>query len=117
MARRNLLVLSLLLVIGAGHRAGAEESVPDEAGTRHQVDTLIAAAPNHRATLGTLQGAMELSISFGAPAWNLRDHDACCRFYVKTGESLVAAFAAADHPDRATPPARAALEDVTSALD
>jgi tetratricopeptide (TPR) repeat protein len=94
--------------------ASPPQDVPDEAATRARVDELIRKAPDGRATLGTLQGTIELSISFGAPAWNSRDHEACCRFYVKTGESLCAAFAA---PERATPAARAALGDLKTALD
>src|SRR5438105_4394608 len=116
MPHRDLLVVLsfLLLIAGAADRARADDAVPDESAVRQQVDALIAAAPSHRATLGTLQGAMELSISFGAPAWNARDHDACCRFYVKSGESLSAGFAA---KEAATAPARALLDDLKSALD
>jgi tetratricopeptide (TPR) repeat protein len=94
--------------------SAADDPVPDEAATRKQVDVLIQQAPNHQATLGTLQGAMNLSVSFGAPAWNAGDHDACCRFYVKTGESLLIAF---DKPQAASPAARALLDDLKSAVD
>jgi tetratricopeptide (TPR) repeat protein len=97
-----------------GAAAGAQDGVTGEAATRAQVDELIRKAPEGRATLGTLQGTIELSISFGAPAWNARDHDACCRFYMKTAESLCTTFAA---PERATPAARAALTDLRTALD
>jgi tetratricopeptide (TPR) repeat protein len=77
------------------------------------VDGLISNAPGHRATLGILQQAMALSISYGAPAWNADDHDACAKFYVKTGESLCSAFAG---NDAATPAARGILDDLKSAL-
>jgi tetratricopeptide (TPR) repeat protein len=90
-----------------------DEPVPDRAVVRRQIDTLIANAPNHRATLGTLEAAMALSISYGAPAWNALDHEACSNFYVKTGESLCTAFAGAD---TATVPARQILDDLKSAV-
>jgi len=104
------LSLSLLLCTGAF----ADDPVPDAAAVRRQVDGLIANAPNHRATLGVLQGTMALSISYGAPAWNADDHDACAKFYITTGESLCSAFAG---NDAATPAARHILDDLKSAID
>jgi tetratricopeptide (TPR) repeat protein len=56
---------------------------------------------------------MELSIAFGAHAWNEGDHAACSRCYVKTAESLCAAFGQAD---KASKPARPILDDLQSAL-
>jgi tetratricopeptide (TPR) repeat protein len=87
---------------------------PDETATRQQIDAIIDQAPHHRATLGTLQAAMLLSITFGAPTWNLGDHGSCCRFYVKTGQSLWTAFAA---DDAATGAARKVLDQLKGALD
>jgi tetratricopeptide (TPR) repeat protein len=91
-----------------------DDRVPDKTVVRKQIDDLIAGAPNHRANLGTLHGAIALSISFGAPAWNSDDHEACAAFYIKTGQSLCSTFSGADS---ATPAARKILDDMKAALD
>jgi len=112
--RRFGIALLLGLFFVGGVAAMADDAPPDAAVVRKQIDELIAAAPNHRATLGRLHAAMALSISFGAPAWNAHDHEGCADFYIKTGESLVSAFAAKDN---ATAPARKVLDNLKSALD
>ncbi len=105
----------LILFAGAtAAQAAPREVVPDASDTRKQIDALIQDAPDHRATLGLMQTAMELSISYGAPAWNAGDHDACCKFYVKTAQSLCAAF---DGPKNASEPAQTILKSLHTALD
>src|SRR5580700_162451 len=106
--------LGVAFLVGGCRFAFGQAAGPDEEGTRHLVDTMIAQAPGHRATLGVLEGTMALSISFGAPAWNAGDHDACCRFYMKTGQSLCDAFGGADG---ASGPAREVLDELKGALD
>lgn len=107
------LLIALAMAWCGASRCMADDA-PDEVRVRRQVDRAIAQTPGHRATLGLLEKTMELSISFGAPAWNNADHEACSRFYVKTGQSLCAAFADAD---QSSPAARGVLDDLKAALD
>src|SRR5579862_1494979 len=81
-------------------------AVPDRAATRQKIDQVIASckADKSKATLGVIVESVELSISFGAPAWNLNDRKACADFYAKTAQSLVDAF---PDGDSATPAAAA----------
>ncbi len=111
---RNIVALGLPLLFATAPLALAQDAPPTEAEARIQVDNLIDQAPQHRITLGRIEGAMAASISFGAAAWNQGDHAACCRFYVKTGQSLCDAFAG---DAAATAPARQVLNDLKSALD
>ena len=95
-------------------QALADDDVPDRAIVRRRIDSVIADAPSHRATIGVLQETMILSIAFGAPTWNAGDHDGCCNFYIKTGESLCSSFGGTD---AASPKARKILDDLKSAID
>jgi tetratricopeptide (TPR) repeat protein len=97
-----------------GNDAPAGGPAPTADATRRQIDALIRDAADGRATLGLLQRAIDLSIAFGAPAWNAGDHDACAGFYAKTADSLCAAF---DAPAAASGPARVVLTDLRGALD
>ncbi|MBA3709520.1 MAG: hypothetical protein H0W83_11960 [Planctomycetes bacterium] len=79
------------------------ESPPDEAAARARLSAIIASASNRPATLGVLHDAIQNAISFGGPAYNAGDHDACHRFYRHTSNALVNAFSGVD----ATTPAAA----------
>jgi tetratricopeptide (TPR) repeat protein len=103
-------LVSLVIFSGA---LRADDPVPDSAMVRRQIDELINNPPNHKCTLGTLRGAMNLSISYGAPAWNAADHDACAKFYIQTGQSLCKSSPTADS---ASETARPILDDLKSAL-
>jgi tetratricopeptide (TPR) repeat protein len=83
--------------------------------TREKIDKIIRGCTDakKKVNLGLLRETIELSIGFGAPAWNGGDHEACARFYVKTAESLTAAFT----ENIATPPAWAALGVLKAALE
>jgi tetratricopeptide (TPR) repeat protein len=104
----------VVLAVAAGAR-GQEEAPPDADVVRGEIDKIIQRfqGQKKKVTLGAVQAAIELSISFGAPAWNAGDHAACADFYAKTAETLCAAF-----PDRAaaTPAATKALADLKAAL-
>jgi tetratricopeptide (TPR) repeat protein len=65
------------------------------------------------ATLGLIEQSIDLSIAFGAPAYNAGDRAACFRFYATTAKSLLTAF-----PDdaSASEPAHKALADLRAAL-
>ena len=105
----------LLFTFGAA-RAATEEMAPDESATRKQIDQLIKKYQDDKkkATLGLIEEAISLSISFGAPTWNQGDHASCCRFYTRTVQSLCTAFAA---ESSATEEARHSLTDLKTALE
>jgi tetratricopeptide (TPR) repeat protein len=109
----GLTVGLVVLAVAAGARG--QEEPPDEAVVRGQIDKIVQRfqGQKKKVTLGAVQAAIELSISFGAPAWNAGDHAACADFYVKTAETLCAAF-----PDQATatPAATRAVADLKAAL-
>jgi len=107
------LTLFVAVMAHADPLVAPPQVIPTEIQSREKVDALIAHAPNHRATVGILHAAMMISIDFGAPAWNSGDHEACCRFYVKTGQSLCDAFADANN---ASAGARIALDELKGAL-
>jgi len=101
------LVIGLtLLALGMAHAApttlsgppgmmrGGQAAGPGEDETRQAVDRGLTAFTHagRKLTLGLLRQAVGESIAFGAPAYNRGEVDACARFYVKTGESVVAAF-------------------------
>ncbi len=116
MTRR--IIPALLLLVPALSSLAADDpprAIPDKAATRKKIDDLIGKfkSDKSKATLGMLEETMELSISYGAPAWNEKDHEECCNFYIQTAKSLVAAF-----PDdaSATPQAAAAIADLKTAL-
>ncbi|HVT79989.1 MAG TPA: tetratricopeptide repeat protein [Phycisphaerae bacterium] len=110
-------IIPLLLLAAPFLMAQRDEphAIPDKAATRKKIDDLIAKfkIEKTKATLGMLEECIELSISYGAPAWNEKDHEECCNFYTQTVQSLTAAF-----PDdaSATPGAQAALKDLRTAL-
>ncbi len=108
-----LCVFALLPMIAVAAGPDAE-AVPDEGATRKHIDALISSAGKNPITLGLVQQTIDLSISFGAPSFNAGDRAGCARFYMKTAESLAAAFPA-DHP--ATESARHALNDLKAAFD
>lgn len=108
---------SILLVCISFHaRAAMDDSAPNENVTRRQIDVLIKSIVDgkKKATLGAIQQAIGLSISFGAPTYNQGDHEGCFRFYAKTAKSLCLAFS-----DEATttPAARKSILDLQSALE
>jgi tetratricopeptide (TPR) repeat protein len=103
---------------GIGMARGEDEDPavpPDRDVTRKKIDTLIAdfEKAKKKATLGLLQRSMDLSIGFGAPTWNQGDHEACCKFYMKTAEALLKSFGNGG----ATPEAQACLTDLKTALE
>ena len=100
----------------AALRAAQENMPPDEDTTRQKIELLIKNWQNDkkRATLGLIQEAIGLSISYGAPTWNLGDHKACSQFYTKTAKSLCDAFA---EDKSATDAARTTLGDLKLALE
>jgi tetratricopeptide (TPR) repeat protein len=108
------LTLFVAVMAHADPLVAPPQVIPTEIQSREKVDALIAHAPNHRATVGILHAAMMISIDFGAPAWNSGDHEACSRFYVKTGQSLCDAFS---DPNNASAGARKALDELKAALD
>ena len=112
----RLLLLALLLSALSGVHAAQEDSVPNENATRAKIDKLIKECQEskRKATLGLLQEAIGLSISYGAPSWNQGDHEACFRFYAKTAKSLCSAFGEAAS---ATDAAHGSLSDLKSALE
>jgi tetratricopeptide (TPR) repeat protein len=88
---------TISLALAAAFASGAE-AMPDAAATRRHIDQLVAAFTSaHRpATLGLLHDAVQLSIGFGAPAYNAGDHRACGDFYAATAAAMDADFAAAE---------------------
>jgi tetratricopeptide (TPR) repeat protein len=113
----RLLLLALLLTLLSPHsRAAMEELIPSEKETRKKIDELIKSCSDggRKVTLGVLQEAMSLSISYGAVMYNQGDRDGCFKFYAKTAQSLCAAF-----PEQkpATEMARRALTDLKVALE
>jgi len=120
MVRRAVALAMLLTQVVAARVCVAQDddgaAPPDENTARQQVDALVKEFHDakKKATPGMIQQAVNLSVSFGAPAWNAGDHAACARFYMKTADSLLAAF-----PDKksATPAGRSALDDLQFALD
>jgi tetratricopeptide (TPR) repeat protein len=123
MFRRFSAVAMLLALAMPVCRAGAQDqdapesqTVPDEQAVRQQVDALLKSFHDakRRATPGMIQQAVNLSISFGAPAWNHGDHAACARFYMQTAQSLLASFAGRGS---ATQAARDAMDDLQLAID
>jgi tetratricopeptide (TPR) repeat protein len=115
------MLIILLALLGGPLLTYAEDAaepprmVPDEQDTRRHINDLIASfvARHKPATLGLFQQSIDLSISFGAPAYNVGDHAACYHFYSKTAESLIAAFAG---PKATTEAAGAALGDLQNAV-
>jgi tetratricopeptide (TPR) repeat protein len=92
-----------------------DDSAPNENAVRHQIDKLIKDAQDgkKKATLGLIQETISLSISFGAPTYNLGDRESCFRFYAKTAKTLCAAF-----PDEVSASAagRRSILDLKAAL-
>ena len=115
MTRRIIPFLLLLAAPVLMAQQDVPHAIPDKAATRKKIDDLIGKfkADKSKATLGMLEECIELSISYGAPAWNEKDHEECCTFYTQTVQSLTAAF-----PDdaSATPGGQAALKDLRTAL-
>jgi tetratricopeptide (TPR) repeat protein len=116
--RRTCLYVTLIATLafcGSIH-AAMDESAPDEQATRKKIDQLIKRCVDgkKRVTLGMLSNAIALSISYGAPTYNLGDRMSCFKFYAKTAQSLCAAF-----PDQtgATEAAWGSLKDLQAALD
>lgn len=106
-------VVGLAGLLMPGSTVRADDPVPDAGMLRRQIDELINNPPGHKCTLGTLRGAMALSISYGAPAWNADNHDGCAKFYVQTGESLCKSAPAADSASQSAQPF---LNDLKTAL-
>jgi tetratricopeptide (TPR) repeat protein len=102
----------VVLIMAAGARG--QDAPPDEAVVRGQIDKIVQRfqGAKKKLTLGAVEAAIDLSISFGAPAWNAGDHAACADFYVKTAETLCSAFP----QNAATPAAAKALSDLKVAL-
>jgi tetratricopeptide (TPR) repeat protein len=92
------------------------EAGPDRQAVRGQVDALIHSftSEKRKATLGMIHEAIALSISYGAPAYNLGDRSGCFHFYADTADALAEAFAA---DDSATDAARVALADLKAARE
>jgi tetratricopeptide (TPR) repeat protein len=116
MSLSRFIFAGMLLFSCACVRAAMDDSAPNENVTRRQIDKLIKEYQDgeKKATLGMVQEAISLSISFGAPTYNQGDHESCFRFYAKTAKALCVAF-----PDEtlATPAARASLLDLKAALE
>ncbi len=113
---RHIIVLLLIFITVPATALADDKDPPSEDATRKQVDALIASFRdgNKKATAGMIEQAIGLSISFGAPTYNRGDHAACARFYSRTAESVVAAFA---DPNAATPAGRSSLDDLRAALE
>jgi tetratricopeptide (TPR) repeat protein len=92
-----------------------QEVVPDKAATRRQIDQMLVDLKDQKkpVDLGVCLESVELSISFGAPSWNVGDHTACRDFYADTARSLCNA---AD-TGSATPLAAPIIADLKNALD
>jgi tetratricopeptide (TPR) repeat protein len=88
---------------------------PDEKDIWSKIDRRIQgfASRGKKATLGLLQELISDSISFGAPAFNRGDVEECSRFYIKTAESILAAF---KMEKSATKGAGQALADLQAAV-
>lgn len=107
---------ALLLAAAFLARAG-EEKVPDPKAVRAEIDALIAkAAQAPRLTPATVNRAIERSISYGAPAYNLGDHEACYEFYAATAKALLERFGDEKKLETMTPRAKQALADLKAAL-
>ena len=111
----------LLFFIGLGWLTSnpgfaADDDVPDPKLLRAKIEKLIEdrKASKQKATMGLLNEAFTLSISFGAPVYNKGDHEACYEFYVTTGRALNKAF---ETEDSATPAAWDLLKTLQSALE
>jgi hypothetical protein len=102
-------LLPWLLVLSAG-----AEDTPSPTAIRSQIDKLIAAqvAAKKPANLALLRDAIALSISYGGPAYNGGDHEACMTCYRATISSLLAAFPGASGT---TPAAATPLHDLDDA--
>ncbi len=74
--------MTLLLALGFAMQG----EVPDRAKTRDAINGIIAAK---RLSLGALAETVDLSIAYGAPAWNGGDHKACAAFYEDTVASIL----------------------------
>ena len=107
--------LAMLLVAAWPTTGAGQEAVPDAAAVRGQIDQLIGSFQHakKKTTLGMIEQAISLSISYGAPVYNSGDHDACFQFYAQTARSLCTIFA---DGTSATEPARAALTSLKAAL-
>ena len=114
--RRALAAVVLLVACGtAPIGVGAPAALPDRAATRHAIDQMIAEYRSQRrpATLGLLHSAIQRSIEYGAPAFNLGDKEGCYRFYERTASSLIEAFGNSGATSRA---ALQAVEALRAAL-
>ena len=89
------------------------EAVPDPAVIRAHIDDLIAAATaaHGPARLGLVHAVIQLSISYGAPAYNRGSIGPCGDFYATSAAALIAAFPAAKDSSTAAAPAFADLRD------
>ncbi|MGH7144611.1 MAG: tetratricopeptide repeat protein [Planctomycetota bacterium] len=116
---RPALVACALLAAWIGATPGlraAQEVIPDKDATRKDIDDRIAkfVAAKQPPTLGLLKEVIDLSISYGAPAYDNGDHDACYSFYRVSTEALLAAFEKS--PD-VSPAVVKALHDLRAAHD
>ena len=76
----GLTVGLVVLAVAAGARG--QEAPPDKDVVRKQIDKIVHRfqGQKKKLTLGAVQAAIDLSISFGAPTWNAGDHAACADF-------------------------------------
>ncbi len=112
MSIRYRAAFAVLAVVAAAPALHAE-AVPDPAVIRAHIDDLIAAATaaHAPARLGLVHEVIQLSISYGAPAYNRGSIGPCGDFYATSAAALIAAFPAAKDSSTAAAPAFADLRD------
>lgn len=110
------LLFILAVALSAGRLFAAEQLPNDREATRRDIDARIDVflKARHAPTLGLIKEVVQLSIAWGAPAYDDGDREGCYRFYSATIERLLRDFPLDEKSD---PEVRAAFADLKLALE